>query len=86
MVEMACKLIPESFSGDKNTRVCDLYDMDCYLEALKKHRGAYKSNDTYAADFREKCSCLSSCSDIQYAIESINLRYLQRERLIAVQK
>ncbi|XP_031622962.1 pickpocket protein 28-like [Contarinia nasturtii] len=72
-----CGCAKFSMPRERDTRVCDVYEMDCYAQALSVHRGGLKNNkDTDAADFREKCNCISPCADIQYIPQSNDLKYV----------
>lgn len=67
--------------GDEDTPICDINDLPCYSEAVKKHREMRYVNDSYAAYFRENCNCWPSCSDIQYRTEITDLKYMQNKVL-----
>lgn len=71
--EHVCKMY-FFFQDERDTRVCDVFEMECYASALIKYN--YFSNYTNIADYREKCNCLSSCADIEYIPESMDLKYM----------
>lgn len=49
-----------SFAGDKNTKVCTMSEIRCYVEADSK----FSSSLTV-----EQCSCLPDCTTITYDVE-----------------
>lgn len=64
-------------TGDANTSICDGKELLCYSAAVRKHRQMRYVNDTYAADFRDRCNCLPSCVDISYETQIAELEYTQ---------
>lgn len=67
------------FSGDVQTKICEVEDLACYSAAVKKHRQMRHANDTYIADYRRNCNCLPPCADVQYSTEITDLKYVRQK-------
>lgn len=50
--------------------------MTCAYNAIQNYRKRRQLNDTYAADFRDDCNCLSSCSYIRYLADVSTLKFV----------
>lgn len=64
------------FEGDADTKLCTGKGMTCAYSAITKYRQRRQLNDTYAADFRDNCNCLSSCSYIRYLADVSTLKFV----------